>query len=72
MADELAFMKHGGMITSVLVAGAAGAIIFTLLGSVFSSVSAQIFPSNPTFAAAGTGFAIGAGIQLTVRLLGVS
>jgi hypothetical protein len=57
---------------SVLVAGAFGAIIFVLLGNVISNISQQVFPTSPMLATAGVGFGIGAGIQLAVRLTGVS
>ena len=57
---------------SILVAGAFGAIVLVLLGNFLTSTSQQIFPSNPMLATAATGFGIGAGIQLAVRLTGVS
>lgn len=60
------------MMKSVLIAGAFGAVIVTLLGSTFTSFSSQIFPSNTMLSTAATGFAIGASIQIAVRLTGVS
>jgi hypothetical protein len=56
----------------VLVAGAFGAVILVLLGSMITNISQQVFPSSPMLATAATGFGIGAGIQLAVRLTGVS
>jgi hypothetical protein len=57
---------------SVLIAGVFGAIIFVVFGNMISNIGQQVFPSNPMLATAATGFGIGAGIQLAVRLTGVS
>lgn len=60
------------MLKSVLIAGGVGAVIVVLLGNVITSTSQQIFPTNTMLATAGVGFGIGAGVQITVRLLGIS
>lgn len=61
-----------GTLKTVLIAGAVGAVIFVVLGNMISSVAQQVFPSNTMLATAATGFGIGAAIQLTVRVTGVS
>lgn len=60
------------MLKSVIIAGAAGAVIVVVFGGLFSNISQQIFPQSPMLGTAAVGFGIGAGVQVTVRLLGVS
>ena len=60
------------MMKSVLIAGAFGAVIVVALGGAFSQAAQTVFPQNTMLATAATGFAIGASIQLAVRLTGVS
>lgn len=60
------------MMKSILIAGVAGAVIVSLLGGVITNTSKSIFPSNTMLSTAGVGFGIGAGVQIAVRLLGVS
>ena len=57
---------------SILVAGAVGAVIVLVLGNVISNISQQVFPNSPMLSTAGVGFGIGAGIQIAVRVMGVS
>lgn len=54
---------------SVLVAGLLGAAFLTAITLVLGAGSAQPAAYGRTL---GTGFAVGAGVQLSVRLLGVS
>lgn len=60
------------MLKSVLIAGAAGAVIVLVLGNVISDLAGTVFPSSPMLGTAAVGFGIGAGVQLSVRMLGVS
>ena len=57
---------------SIVYAGLVGAGLLLLAGNVFTSIGQSVFPSSPMLGTAATGFAFGAGIQLSVRLLGVS
>lgn len=60
------------MMKSVIVAGAAGAVILLLFGNVLSDFGQQAFPGSPMLGTAAVGFGIGAGVQVAVRVLGVS
>lgn len=60
------------MMKSVLIAGVAGSIIVLVFGNLLTSVGSTVFPSSPMLGTAATGFGIGVGVQVTVRLLGVS